>query len=719
MAKPSPFEFFETLYSGPSRPGHVALYSTTLRRGNRHSDWCPNLRHADRLCAKYRTTRRTRFGVALQSPGRALAIARKRRSRATRGRIRGCDASVTALPALWVEIHYDRLTPRTPAGSGALSLPPGRSQALELLPAVELPPSIVLSWPGTVVALWLLDRLWAFDLEKETATDKAEARELLRRLRGTVAAAATERGWLLDGGSPDLAAAFPVPDSPTGRTSRGPRAELLHFPLVSGGAHYRRRDFESLPEPPADESPAWHPTLERAARLELYQRFDFRSIAGGCGWICHCHADQAILPEDERENAVELLSWCEAPGADRLQLIRELCRDRPHVDRAIIERLLSGETPAADPITCRRIGASPGVVDRFCSKCPHYGRIRTPVELAVEAAAVERTEKRIAEIAVPRLPDPAPAANPREISEVAPGAPVDRPRILITEREHEVNDQALAALGAAGALFEHGGRIVEVIPGAGAVPLREARLRELLSRHCAFLTVTPGGRLRAVHPPRWTVRGLLSRPSWPQLPRLEETEGAAPNHVGAAQRGGPPAEAAALRGGPPAEDAAARTSGAQPGRAHGPAPTRSVPVPDGPTADTDLIAALEPILAALGGAATARAIAGALAADPGRYPELAAACRRLFPELPPGDPDLPAALGYRLRPLKDRPLGGRVLVEARRHREGIAWSVRPASEPEPADRASPARLRRDVSPARLRRDLTPSTDPQPKEEASP
>ncbi len=158
----SPRELLEIFYPDPVPAGQFAFYTTTLEKGNEHSHWCHYAPQADRLVHGFRNTRRVRFGAALQSEDRALQIARQRRRRAQPGSIRGCAASVTALPALWAAIPY----------GAAAGLPTGRRQALGLVRAVRQPPSIVISTRdaaprgqpndsagGFVYAFWLRRRL--------------------------------------------------------------------------------------------------------------------------------------------------------------------------------------------------------------------------------------------------------------------------------------------------------------------------------------------------------------------------------------------------------------------------------------------------------------------------------------------------------------------------------------------------------------------------------
>ena len=727
MPNHSPREVFELFYPETLPTGMFAFYSTTLKKRNEHTHWCHQLPQADRLCRGFRNTRQVWFCPALHSQEKALRIAQERRRQARPNSIRGCAASVTALPALWAVLPWgNELAPGArrpaPAGPGfdrTPLLPPGRREALGLLEAVRRQPSLIiaihsgatrggrrdLGSAGVIYAFWLLRRPWLFDPEDPSDTERTAATALQARVQGAVARLAAERGWQLGatGAAVDLAAAFPLPGFPTGDRARGPRAVLESFPLLPGDARYRRRDFASLPEPPAPDPQPWRAVMAPPAGAARRRRtFAFPPIAEGCSWIRACRAERANLSQEQLANAVRLLIWCTAPGADAGELVHELYRGHPGYHRLDVDRLLARELRATvEPITCTRIGREPGVVERHCSKCPHFGRIEAPVELALAGGA---DPDAVAEPVTP-ITAPAPAAAPDPAEPAAPAAGA-RTRIVITCRRHEINDQALAILAAAVELFELRGTLVELVRYPGAAPalrrVRGPRLEELLSRHCEFVEVDPGGESRAVPPPRWTTRGLLARGRWPELPQLV----GGPEIRAAGAAFGPPASqdglgqgvelqarvSGALEGGPEIR-AAGFGPGSQNGLGQGvelraPA-ARAVPAPT----DQDLLADLAPVIDALGGAATARRITGALAAEPERFGALATAFERLTPELAPGDPAASVVLGYRLRSLKGRALGGRVLVEKRRTHEGIAWAlesapletVLPSTRPEPKE----------------------------------
>ena len=136
-------------------------------------------------------------------------------------------------------------------------------------------------------------------------------------------------------------------------------------------------------------------------------------------------------------------------------------------------------------------------------------------------------------------PGAEPAAEPTAETP-SPGSeaavePRERPRIVVTGRESEVTDRALAALAAGSPdLFVRGGLLVEVIseepaaepggPEDAAGPrvaiVHEARLQEILAGRCDFAVRGTDGDANPVRPPRWCTRAILARGRWPGLPRL-------------------------------------------------------------------------------------------------------------------------------------------------------------------------------------------------------
>jgi hypothetical protein len=116
-----------------------------------------------------------------------------------------------------------------------------------------------------------------------------------------------------------------------------------------------------------------------------------------------------------------------------------------------------------------------------------------------------------------------------------------RPSILVTTREFEVIDQAVAALRAETNVFQRAGGLVTILtdlkpvpkryditrpPGSlRIVPLPNAQLRRLMTIHADWTHETRDrkGNLIAVdaHPPSWAVEGVATMGTWEGIPVLE------------------------------------------------------------------------------------------------------------------------------------------------------------------------------------------------------
>jgi hypothetical protein len=117
------------------------------------------------------------------------------------------------------------------------------------------------------------------------------------------------------------------------------------------------------------------------------------------------------------------------------------------------------------------------------------------------------------------------------------GEATDRPEIVITTQEHEVNAQAADALGRDSSLFQRGGLLVRVVrdtsPAARGVrrplapriePLPPALLRERLAASARWFSLreTRDGLIRVdAHPPAWCVSAVHARADWPGIRRLD------------------------------------------------------------------------------------------------------------------------------------------------------------------------------------------------------
>jgi hypothetical protein len=133
----------------------------------------------------------------------------------------------------------------------------------------------------------------------------------------------------------------------------------------------------------------------------------------------------------------------------------------------------------------------------------------------------------------PLLRQPVGAADEREPGSDDPtpirvAARHGAPEIMVGPDESRVIDDAIAAIARAPEVYVRGGELVEVIVDepqtkgvcrdgrvTRIVRMQEARVRELMAREAEWLGPDGSGKSRVVHPPQWSVRGVMARGQWP------------------------------------------------------------------------------------------------------------------------------------------------------------------------------------------------------------
>ncbi len=533
MSNVTPVQFLAALYGEPVEPGSLVIWTNSRRSGKKESLWTRNLDQAARLATRWRNSREVYFGVALQDQDAAVKIAKRRRPRTSARWVRGSAETATLVPALWADLDV------AGPGHAATDLPPDRAAAFGLLEAVPRPPSIVVDTGGGYHLYWLLQR----PLVLESPADRRDARDLVRRLQGALIAAAAEHDWKVDN-TANLAQMLRLPGTLNHKLSRGRPVVVDRFPLASGEGRYRLRDFRGLA--PAAELACRDDAVLRGRRdLDAGPPADFAAVYRGCGWLRHCYQDRTSLPEPEWYAALTVVVRCAVGGADGRRLAHRISRDHPGYDVRVTDRKVDHALDSHGPRTCAEIAGLPGVGAGFCQGCGHRTLKSSPITLgrpplcaAPPPAPIDRPAPRPGQrspAAPPAAPGPhlhPPPDGPAAGDGGQTAEPDDRPQILITTREGEVADQALAALARREPnLYQRGGVLVHVLgprmpgaatPGATIRTLQQAALRELLARHCTFVRFAGRGReLRPAHPPRWAVGALLGRGAWPGLPALE------------------------------------------------------------------------------------------------------------------------------------------------------------------------------------------------------
>ncbi len=531
MSTVTPIHFFQTLFGEPIGPGRLLLWTRKTNSGEDFAYWPNNLDEAARQACRYKNSRDVYFSVSLQSRRQAIRIAARRRPLASDLRVRGSVASATLLPALWAELVVAGL------GDSRDDLPADRESALGLLEALPRPPSILVNAGGDFQAYWRLDPPLLLD----TPEARRSARRLVLKLHSALAAAGAEHGWGVHQNG-NLAHQLRVPGTLNHDVSPPALVKVEHFPRGPGLGDWtcRPEDFDDLPEPAAGDG-AGALLRDPGTGRDRGPAADFLPIHAGCPFLQYCYDERTVLPEKELEAALEVVVCCRIGDAGGRRLAHRMCRDHPGYTRAGTDADVDQAFAAGGPVTCARIRGLGDRAAACCAGCAHAGRIEGPIVLgrrppatSIESppaggtagdgdAGRDVSENDVAESSVGGNGGVGHDVTENNVA----GRPGDgRPEILISTLEHQVNDRALAALAAREPnLFQRAGILVQVVPATGGgppriKPLARAHLRELLARHCAFQQPAGGGP-RPAHPPRWTVRALLGRGSWPRIPALD------------------------------------------------------------------------------------------------------------------------------------------------------------------------------------------------------
>ena len=148
-------------------------------------------------------------------------------------------------------------------------------------------------------------------------------------------------------------------------------------------------------------------------------------------------------------------------------------------------------------------------------------------------------DRAIADCTATYEPRPKSGAKPSSNGTGHQAAPL-RPEITITTREHEVTDQAVAAIAADGNLFQRGGNLVAILedcrpqpkqtgikrpPGSLRISLLpHAQIRRLMTVHADWLkskVVRGKQEIVRAHPPTWAVEAVATFGAWKGIRPLE------------------------------------------------------------------------------------------------------------------------------------------------------------------------------------------------------
>lgn len=125
------------------------------------------------------------------------------------------------------------------------------------------------------------------------------------------------------------------------------------------------------------ERPALRPPSSPTPTVSTHPPARVESILEGCGWLRHCVADAATLPEPEWYGLLSVVGRCE----DGVRLAHEYSRPYPQYQPVETQKKVEHALADAGPITCARVEAEFG--GGWCQECAHRGQIRSPIVLGM------------------------------------------------------------------------------------------------------------------------------------------------------------------------------------------------------------------------------------------------------------------------------------------------------------------------------------------------
>ncbi|MCZ2150869.1 MAG: phage/plasmid primase, P4 family [Bryobacterales bacterium] len=311
------------------------------------------------------------------------------------GNGRGAEDGVCGIPAVWADIDI-----AGPAHSSK-DLPPTEQDALGLIEAVGLPPSIVVRSGFGLQVYWRYKEPWRL----ETGAERAAAKSLSTRFQALLRQLAKSRGWGLDS-TADLCRVLRVP----GTFNRKLPADIRPVTAEYREWEYNQSDIEEILEGIEDPGPL----LPHAEPQEPLPPAKLPLILEGCPWIGHCRDDAASLPEPEWYRMLTVVARCE----DAERWAHELSKAYPRYSRretAAKLRQASGGKVA--PVTCAYVQSDLGG-EKHCAGCLFRGNVNSPI-------AIGRIETGGAAPEAP-IPEP-PTADPSGGSGAKPEAGSDPP----------------------------------------------------------------------------------------------------------------------------------------------------------------------------------------------------------------------------------------------------------------------------------------------------
>jgi len=270
---------------------------------------------------------------------------------------RGKEDGVIALPGLWADIDI-----RGPAHKSS-ELPKTEAEALSLIEATGLKPSIVVRSGFGLQAYWLFREPFLIETEDERQMLKSLSRRFQQMLR----LSARLRGWTIDP-TADLCRVLRVPGTFNHKLAADVRQVTAEYFDWSYSLDDLGDMLAGIDDPGAGGPPV-APVDLPAAKLP--------PILDGCAWMRHCQENAATLAEPEWYRMLTVVARCE----DAERWAHELSQTYPKYSRRETQRKLKqASREQVAPVTCAYVESDLGGA-RFCDACLFRGNVNSPIAI--------------------------------------------------------------------------------------------------------------------------------------------------------------------------------------------------------------------------------------------------------------------------------------------------------------------------------------------------
>lgn len=290
---------------------------------------------------------------------------------------RGGEAGVAAISCLWFDLDV------AGAGHAQTALPPTRQDAFNLINALPLKPGIIIETGGGLQAYWLLDR----PLLIQTEEDRQHVKSLSTRFQKFVTEQGRSHGWKFDA-TQNLDRLLRVPGAFNYKLPTTPRPVRILY--MNPDLRYSAAEIEAItPATPSKSVAKNAPTAKLGAKSRVQNQrhpsSDPNKVRASCPFVEDCIANAITLPEPAWYALLSIICRCENG--------RELCHEysSPYLNYSFTEteRKIDQALNNARPRTCENIRFNCGG-EEFCSVCPHWGRVRSPITLGCDPAELKR-----------------------------------------------------------------------------------------------------------------------------------------------------------------------------------------------------------------------------------------------------------------------------------------------------------------------------------------